>query len=1632
MIDTTLFFVSIAVIIAIGYILYKIRPVVVNERRMRGFFLMSIAVMAWIAVAAVALLASPEYYSVAYSTKVAFAIIVTYLAFWFILNFTESKYLTSRVVKIYLVSAASIDLLSLFTTSLHKLYFVNLDYPETTNVPPTSILFWINLAIRIIGVLFFFLQLYKYIVAHFRHYPLLIALGVGVVIPFALNIMYVFNAYGLNRDISPLGYFFTIILFAFFSYSSLVRNYSSTYYRDSMATITKSPVLYSGPLEDAIAMIANEGCKAIDVQCITIWKFSDDMSYITKTMTFSTGVRESATQNIINLSNSPLYKKAIETEQIFIVNDISMMNALSGATRDYNPSLCAYMDSPIRVGGELFGIIRIEQHRCQTYPERREWTTMEQSYIATLASFVSVALENTERHRLEDAIVEANKRTTLMLNTSPISTQLWNKDNALIDYNDAAIKLYGYQGKQEADINEFIEKTSPEFQPDGQRSYERSQYYLNRAFDDGFIMFEWMHTFPETGAPLPTEVTLVRAENEAGEVVIAYTRDLREHNKMMDSIRQRDKLLMAVNQVASMLLTTQDSEDVEENIMASIELVGRATNVDRVHIWKNEVVNGKLYHICIYLWQNEEMKKIEKSFKGSKFAFEEGPQWGETLMQNECISGALSNRPLREQEFLKKHHDLKALVVIPLFLDDQFWGFFSVDDCETEREFTKEEISILRSVSLMMASAINRHALIAKRTHEAELLTAQKYEYASKLREALGKITKSPTISAGDLEAAIAVIAKIACEALSTSVVGYKRLLPNGSSIESVVIYTTVRGISYTRQVFDMSDSETYSDMLKSERLIVINSISEMKKILPGFVEAESEMCALLDAPIYIDGKLTGVLCIEQNKTEVYVDGREWISEEQSFASSLADLMSVAISGYERRKARDEAELASQTKSLFLAKMSHEIRTPMNAIIGMAELALREDVNDAVREHIVTVKQAGTNLLSIINDILDFSKLESGAMQITPTEYSLSSLVNDVISIIRIKAFDSQIRFAVNIDSNIPDSLTGDEVRIRQVLINILGNAVKFTDSGHVLFSINGKNIEKNKILLTIDIEDSGRGIKQEDIEKLFEDYYQTDDEKRESEGTGLGLAISRNIINAMDGDITIKSVFGEGSTFTITLPQEINKPTKLATVDNPEERTVLFFERRTVYVDSIKWTLENLGVTYRHVATEEAFLEEMSDNFVFVFVSHYLFEKNKRKILDKCGNSQIVLLTEFGDAPSAGRWNALSLPAHAISIAAVLNRMPDSYSYSYSEKSTVRFSAPDACVLIVDDISTNLKVANGLLLPFGMKVDMANSGYEAIDMIKEKQYDLVFMDHRMPGIDGVETTAMIREMVSEDSYYGDVPIVALTANAVSGMKEMFMQNGFNEFMSKPIDVVKLSSVLEKFIPKEKQLAPVVEKKKSTDKDGDKKITITGVDVEKGIMLTGGTIEYYMETLATFYIDGQKRVDEIAGCLVSEDISMYITNVHAMKSASANIGAKEVSDRAMALEIAAIDNDMDFVKSNNDPFLDELQNLLENIYGALLAHSIGSKSEESDVDAEECKKLLSGLKEALESYEIDTINSSIDSLLRMALTDNVLAVVREISKHILIVEYDEAIVLIDRLLAGEIGSAGSESLIEGW
>jgi PAS domain S-box-containing protein len=1340
---------------------------------------------------------------------------------------------------------------------------------------------------------------------------------------------------------------------------------------------------------------------------------------------------------------------------------------------------------------------------------------------------------------MEKALQEAHDRLILMLDTSPLCAQIWDRELNTIDCNEAGIRLYGFKNKAEY-TERFLAECSPEFQPDGRRSDEKAVFLVNKAFEEGYCLFEWMHRLPDSGVVFPAEVTLVRAKYKDDDVVIGYTRDLREHYRMMEDIEyrdrllyavnraatyllnsdvdsfeeslhqsmkiiadvagidcvylwqnqiinnalycfqifewspkktmfadgkpysyddvvpgweeilssgntinnlvrnlspkeqehltpsgilsilvvpifindhfwgfvgfddcsiekvfsqeeesilhsasliiansfirnemiqsirvssnqlmQQDKLMTAVNQAATLLLTTKDDVDIEAPLMASMELVANSIDADRVVIWRNEIIDGVRYHVCEYKWVSElglQQTPVPIGFKLSHDI--DRPEWTKSFVNGDHISGPLSNLLKRDQVFLSQF-GMKSIALIPLFLDEHFWGLFSIDNCKSEYNFTEDEIAILRSVSLMMVNAINRHALVEKRTKDLALETAtlttlfdaipdfiftkdfdlrfmhcnkaflehygrQKEDVVGKSdieafgtapevaaaynkadreamlegriitveeknpridgadlifettkmplildgiavgmmgiarditmrkererrvaadfvhvrqqSESLTRVTTSSSVSNGDIKEVADLIVREGCEVLRTSLIGVWKL-KDENTLENISCYETQTNEYSIHDDYDLSLRPRYSELIKSERLVIMNNKTDVLSIFDTYPDSAGDLlCAALDSPIFVDGKLFGVVCVEQFICEEFPDGRRWRTGERSYASSLSDLMALTVANFERRKARDEAHAASQAKSDFLANMSHEIRTPMNVIVGLTELLLEGDTPvGSEKEYLQKINTAGVTLTGLINDVLDISKIESGKFTLSNTNYELAKLLNDIVALSIVRIEEKPIAFNLEIGLNMPVYLYGDDLRVKQIFLNLLSNAFKYTHEGTVTLNVSCKKESADEIGVSISVIDTGIGMRKEDMDNLFSDYNQVDTHaNRAIEGTGLGLSIVKGLTEIMGGDISVESEYGRGSVFRVDIRQG-------------------FVNDELIDADTVK-ALRSFR--YKHIKqTDERLIER-----------------------------------------------------------------PD---LSWAK------------VLVVDDSPTNLDVAMGVLGKYKMTVDCVTNGQDSIDRISLGQpiYNAIFMDHMMPGMDGIEAAKLIRAIGTE--YAESIPIIALTANAVAGNEQMFLDQGFQAFVSKPISIKKLDSVIRQWIASADALPRPVsadtcpETKPPHSPTGQMPV-IPGVNAKLGLSLYEGDMDLYIDILRSYVENTPAELDKLRG-VSEENLSLYAIDIHTMKGVNSTIGAKEMTERAKSMELMAKAGDFDGVSELNEQFIKDTEILVSNI-----------------------------------------------------------------------------------------------------
>lgn len=674
---------------------------------------------------------------------------------------------------------------------------------------------------------------------------------------------------------------------------------------------------------------------------------------------------------------------------------------------------------------------------------------------------------------------------------------------------------------------------------------------------------------------------------------------------------------------------------------------------------------------------------------------------------------------------------------------------------------------------------------------------------------------------------------------------------------------------------------------------------------------------------------INGAIC-DLSISEIYDRYQEKLGEV-IVISDITDKMDMIQA---LNESRQEAIQANEAKSAFLANMSHEIRTPMNAIIGMSEIALNHDLPEDIRSELNSIRNAGTGLLSIINDILDFSKIESGHFEIIEAEYHLEDLVTEVVNLLAIRLMNKNIHFLVNVDPTIPYTLIGDDIRIKQILMNIVGNSVKFTNRGFIQLRISSIYGEQNRITLQIEVADTGIGIPKEEMDKLFDKFSQVDSRKnRKIAGTGLGLAISKNLVELMGGTIEVESIYEAGTVFTITLQQSFVSGTMKLPLIPKKNRKVILYESNEHLMDSFTETFLRLGVPFV-VCTSSGELDKIQE-FTHFFIRKKAYDKMQEYIDRYVEKEKLVLIVTIGEEDDKENTTIkkVFLPLFCFQTAALFNNENISNMEQDKRKVPIKVKAlPYAKILIVDDNETNLQVAKGLMAPYKMNIDTAVSGFDALVLIKDKKYDLIFMDHMMPEMDGVDTTRRIRQM--EGIYFKTVPIVALTANSITGARENFLKQGFNDFLAKPIEGKELERILKEFLPeknggngerevkdpeKREVLASIVKEE------------IEGIHMQEKVATLGGNLAVYQNILRTYYDDMKTRKDAIQRMFDQDDACNFEICVHAMKSASYGVGAEKLGKMAEMLEHACKSRDYSWLNANFSDFIVEVERIIHAV-----------------------------------------------------------------------------------------------------
>ena len=563
---------------------------------------------------------------------------------------------------------------------------------------------------------------------------------------------------------------------------------------------------------------------------------------------------------------------------------------------------------------------------------------------------------------------------------------------------------------------------------------------------------------------------------------------------------------------------------------------------------------------------------------------------------------------------------------------------------------------------------------------------------------------------------------------------------------------------------------------------------------------------------------------------------------------------------------------ASQAKSAFLANMSHEIRTPINAVLGMNEMILRECSDKTILGYSANIKIAGANLLSIVNDVLDFSKIEAGKMELIPDNYEVSSLIIDLVNMTRERAQSKGLKYELKISSELPKTLYGDSVRIKQCILNLLTNAIKYTKEGSITFSMDYKKLGDDRIQLLVHVIDTGIGIKREDMDKLYTPFERIDEEKnRTVEGSGLGISIVRKLLNMMNSRLIVQSNFGSGSDFSFTIEQKVVDWTEVGGLNEAYEQSV----------------------------------EQMAN---------------------------------------------------------------------YKET----LHAPRARLLFVDDTAMNLDVIKGLLKNTDMTIDTVLSGKEALEAVKINKYDILFIDHRMPEMDGLETLHAMKAM--ENNLSAGKPCIALTANAISGVKKMYLDEGFDDYISKPVNPAKLEEMIRKYLPAE-YIEEVVEEEPVYNQEyldfTDKLYQIREIDAQAALENCASP-ELLLSTIGQYHSSIDGKALELQQFYEAEDWENYEIKVHALKSTSRLIGALELSKMAEALEKAANHKEVEEIQKNHKAFMDAFIDFKKILVPLL--NQDEDQAPKKEISQEELAEKISRIIQCADAFDLDGLDELMKEL----------------------------------------------------
>ena len=1061
--------------------------------------------------------------------------------------------------------------------------------------------------------------------------------------------------------------------------------------------------------------------------------------------------------------------------------------------------------------------------------------------------------------KMEEDILRAARINNAILENLPIGMATFDDTPKVTNCNKKLAEMFNAPKQQL--IDRYFEDFSPKILPDGRNALEESYKIMNRAIAGETVRTEWPHQ-TAAGVPIPCDLTLTSVKDQDEFIGLGFLYDLTSIKKISQDLNEQSELLKLLNNISTMLLES-DISHFEDRLLNALSILGKAMDIDRICIWKNFSKDNSLYCTLYNVWVTDSSLESANTFlKDFPYNAEVLHGWEEKLSAGECIEMLLRDMSPAEQVQFRQQGVLSAFLV-PVLLNNTFWGFIDFDGCFRERIFKPNEVTILRSASRSIANTIIRND------------TTMQLEFAV---DEANEANRVKNVAINSLESIL-----------------------NGIDAHIYITHPQTGELLFINNHMKKTLNKEEDELIGGY----------CYKILRGF-NRKCDFCPCLKLDENPNQLIIWDDYVEQLKgyirhSDCYID---WPNGSKVHLQHAVDIT-------ELYNAREQAEQSNRSKSLFLSHMSHEIRTPMNAILGITEIQLqREGLSAETREALGRIYESGDLLLNIINDILDLSKIESGKFELIPVKYDIPSLINDTAQLNLLRYESKPILFTLHINENMPLGFIGDELRIKQVLNNVLSNAFKYTEEGKVDFSVFTENDldSDDNVTLVFRVSDTGQGMTQEQLGRLFEEYTRFNmNTNRTTIGAGLGMNISKRLVELMNGSISVESEYGVGSVFTVRLPQKRSGP-------------------------------------------------------------------------EVCGPDLIETLGSFNFKSTA----------------------------IMKKSQFMREYMPYGSVLVVDDVESNLYVARGMLVPYGLKIQTASSGIEAIENIRNGHvYDIVFMDHMMPQMDGIQATKILRD----DGYTN--AIVALTANTLIGQEQIFLQNGFDGFISKPIDSRELNTVLNDFIrnkrtPEEIKTALTEHPGNATEpaNNGDGGISVT----PDGNSQSG---DARSEMEAFFIIDAENAVTVLHGLYGKiqnpddAELNSYITCVHGMKSALANFGEKKLSDMALKLEQAGKERDLAVMATETPFFLNALQSIIIR----LKPEAPDTAAEVSGKNAAFLREKMLEIKTACQKFDNVSVRAALNELRKETWPLNVNDALDNIAMHILHSAFKKAAAEADSLLS---------------